>query len=51
MLPRLFRRVVGAVQPQIEIAEKQNCSERTVRRLLDRIRARWESELESSLSQ
>jgi RNA polymerase sigma-70 factor (ECF subfamily) len=36
---------------QIEIAEKQNCSERTVRRLLDRIRARWESELESSLSQ
>jgi RNA polymerase sigma-70 factor (ECF subfamily) len=42
-------RLEGLTQPQI--AEKLRCSERTVRRLLDRIRSRWEEELESSLSQ
>jgi RNA polymerase sigma-70 factor (ECF subfamily) len=35
---------------QIEIAELVGCSERTVRRLLDSVRKRWEKELEHSLS-
>jgi RNA polymerase sigma factor (sigma-70 family) len=35
---------------QIEIAEQVGCSERTVRRLLDSVRKRWEQELETSFS-
>jgi RNA polymerase sigma-70 factor, ECF subfamily len=34
---------------QIEIAEKMHCSERTVRRILERVRTRWAGELESTL--
>jgi RNA polymerase sigma-70 factor (ECF subfamily) len=36
---------------QVEIAEKRQCSERTVRRLLDRVRVHWEQELERSLGE
>ncbi len=35
---------------QVEIADRLKCSERTVRRLLERVRALWDKELESSLS-
>jgi RNA polymerase sigma-70 factor, ECF subfamily len=41
-------RIEGFTQP--EIAQSMGCSERTVRRLLTRVRAKWSRQLEESLS-